>query len=115
VIRFTKEEKTILLFLVAALFVGTAVLYHKKLNPAGYLSLQNISFEEKEIKSEKINLNEATIEELMKVKGIGHVLAGRVISYRDKYGPFGRVEDIKEIKGIGDKTFEKIRKGLTIE
>ena len=115
-VRFTKEEKIILLFLLTALFVGTGVLYYKKLNPATSLPLQFIDFDERKIEEPgEINLNKATAEELVKIKGIGPVLAGRIISYREKYGPFRKIEDIKEIKGIGDKTFEKIRKGLVLE
>jgi len=116
VVRFTKEEKIILLFLLTALFVGTGVLYYKRLNPARSLPSQFIDFDEREIqRPKKISLNKATTEELVRVKGIGPVLAGRIISYREKYGPFRKIEDIKEIKGIGDKTFEKIRKGLVLE
>lgn len=112
-VRFTKEEKIILLFLAAALFIGVGILYYKKLHPA---LPQFIEFDETEIKkSKKIDINTANKEELVRVKGIGPVLAGRIISYREKYGPFKKIEDIKEIKGIGGKTFEKIRKGLTLE
>ncbi len=112
-IRFTKEEKTILLFLLAALFVGTAVLYYKKLNPA---HSQFIEFDEKEIQEfKKININKVTGKELVRIRGIGPVLAGRIISYREKYGPFKKTEDIKEVKGIGDKAFEKMRKEIILE
>ncbi len=118
-VRFTKEEKIILLFLAATLFIGTGILYYKKLNPACPFPPQNISFEEKInpafAPKGGVNLNKATREELVRIKGIGPVLAGRIISYREKYGPFKKIEDIKEIKGIGDKTFEKIRKELTSE
>lgn len=112
-IRFTKEEKIILLFLLAALFVGTGVLYYKKLNPA---HSQFIEFDEKAIQEfKKININKATSKELVRIRGIGPVLAGRIISYREKYGPFKKTEDIKKIKGIGEKTFEKIRKEIILE
>ncbi|UCD54757.1 MAG: helix-hairpin-helix domain-containing protein [Candidatus Omnitrophota bacterium] len=112
-IRFTKEERIILLFLLAALFVGTAVTYHKKLNP-GYL--QSIEFDEKKIQEfKKININKAGSKELLKIRGIGPVLAERIISYREKYGHFREAEDIKKVKGIGDKTFEKIKKEIILE
>lgn len=112
-IRFTKDEKIALLFLAAALFIGTTVLYHKKLAPRAY---QIIEFDEKEIEeSKKVNINKATEEELVEIKHIGPALARRIITYRDKYGPFKKTEDIKSIKGIGEKTYEKIRKGITLE
>jgi len=113
VIRFTKEEKTVLLFLLAALFVGAAVMYYKKVSPA---SEQAFKFKEsKKEYSEKININKATKEELTRIRGVGGVLAGRIISYREKYGYFRRTEDIKNIKGIGEKTYEKIKRGIALE
>ena len=95
-IKFTKEEKTVLLFVLAALFVGTAVLYYKKLHPRPYRAVE---FDEKKILKPKktspaprrrgpVNINEATKEELMSIKNIGPVLAGRIIVYREKYGLF---------------------------
>lgn len=112
-IRFTKEEKIILLFLFAALFVGASVLYYKRLNPR---CLQFINFYEKEIQGfKKVDINKGNKEELRKIKGIGSVLAERILSYREKYGPFRKTEDIKKVKGIGDKMFEKMRKEIILK
>ena len=73
-IRFTKEEKTVLLFLLAALFVGAAVMYYKKVSPA---SEQAFKFKEsKKEYSEKININKATKEELTRIRGVGVCLPG---------------------------------------
>lgn len=112
-IRFTKEEKIVLLFLVATLFVGTGVHYYRRLNPG---QTRFISFDEKKIKDfQKVNINEATKEELVKIKGIGPVLAERIISYRESYGPFKRAEDIKNVSGIGEKTYEKMAEQIIAE
>ncbi len=57
----------------------------------------------------KININTASSEELQKLNGIGPALAGRIIEYRQSYGSFVAIEEIMEVKGIGEKTFEKIK------
>jgi competence protein ComEA len=63
----------------------------------------------------KINLNTASVRELSDgLTGIGDVLAGRIVAYREKNGPFRSVEEIKNVSGIGDKIFEKIRDSITV-
>ena len=63
--------------------------------------------------SSLININTASINDLMSLPGIGEVYANRIIDYRNKK-PFGSIEEIKNIVGIGDKTFEKIKEQITI-
>jgi len=63
----------------------------------------------------KININKATVDQLKEIKGIGESYAKRIIEYREKNGPFKKIEDIKEVKGIGEKLFEKIKDQITIE
>ena len=55
-----------------------------------------------------IDINSANEEELQIIPRIGPVLAKRIIQYRQKNGLFGRVEDLKQVKGIGKATFKKI-------
>jgi competence protein ComEA len=64
---------------------------------------------------EKINLNTASAEELVQIKGIGHKYAQRIVEYREKNGPFNQVEDVMNIKGIGSKTFESIKDSIKVE
>ena len=61
----------------------------------------------------KININKATVEELVQIKGIGQKYAERIISFRDKNGPFNKIEDIMNVKGIGPKKFELIKDLIT--
>lgn len=62
----------------------------------------------------KININKANKSELMELSGIGEVKAQAIIDYREENGPFISIEDIKEVSGIGDKTFEKIKDKITV-
>lgn len=64
--------------------------------------------------SDKININTATLEELKKLPRIGDALAKRIIEYRNKNGPFKRIEDLKNVSGIGDKMFENIKDMISI-
>ena len=65
------------------------------------------------IKDNKININTATKEELMTVKGVGESKAIKIIEYREK-NKFNSIEDIKEVPGIGDAMFEKIKEFITV-
>lgn len=56
-----------------------------------------------------ININTATLNEFTKLYGVGAVTAQRIIDYRNKTGGFKSLDEIKKVKGIGDKTFEKIK------
>lgn len=56
-----------------------------------------------------IDINRASVEELTAIPGIGKSLAQRIVDFRDENGPFKRVEDLLKIRGIGEKSLEKIR------
>lgn len=60
-------------------------------------------------KTNKINLNTASARELEALPSLGPVIAGRIIEFRQRRGPFKRVEDLDAVKGIGPKMIEKIR------
>jgi len=63
---------------------------------------------------EKVNLNTATAEQLQAIPGIGPAMAKRVLEYRTKVGKFTKIEDILNVKGIGEKTFQKMKDRLTV-
>ncbi len=62
----------------------------------------------------KVNLNTATKEELMTLRGIGEARAEDIIRYRQKQGGFECIEDIMEISGIKNAAFEKIKDDITV-
>lgn len=56
-----------------------------------------------------VDVNTAGLDELQRLTGIGPALAQRIIDYREEHGPFRTVEDLLEVKGIGEATLEKFR------
>lgn len=61
-----------------------------------------------------INLNTATAADLQKLNGIGEKKAEQIIAYRQEKGSFKSIDELKEVSGIGDKTFAAIKDQLTI-
>jgi len=62
-----------------------------------------------------ININTATSEQLQQLSGIGPVTAGNIISHREARGGFVSIEEIMNVSGIGERTFENIRDRITVE
>ena len=60
-----------------------------------------------------VNINTANQKELMTLNGIGEVKAKAIIEYRNKT-KFKKIDDIKNVKGIGESTFENIKKDITV-
>lgn len=61
-----------------------------------------------------ININTATKEELMTISGIGEAKADDIIKYRESNGNFKSIDEIKNVSGIGDSLFEKIKDYITV-
>ena len=61
-----------------------------------------------------ININTASVEELVELKGIGDAKAKAIVEYREKSGPFKSVDDLQNVKGIGDKLLAKLRPQLSV-
>ena len=64
--------------------------------------------------SEKININLADSIELQQLSGIGEKKAEQIMSYRQENGSFQKIEDLKNVSGIGEKTFEALRGNITV-
>lgn len=61
-----------------------------------------------------ININEANIEQLQTLPGVGEAKAKNIIEYRNKSGLFNSIEDIKNVTGIGEALFEKIKSRISV-
>ena len=66
-------------------------------------------------RSSIVNINTANETELEELPGIGASIAGRIIEYRNKNGKFKSIEDIKNVTGIGDSKFEKIKESIRVK
>jgi competence protein ComEA len=62
-----------------------------------------------------LDLNQATMEDLCLISGVGESLAREVIAYRERRGAFRSVEELKEVKGIGDKNYQSFKPFLTVK
>lgn len=62
----------------------------------------------------KININQADSTELQEIPGIGPSTADKIIQYRDENGRFQTIEDIQNVSGIGEKTFEKMKDKICV-
>lgn len=67
------------------------------------------------VASSLININTSTAAELDQLPGIGKVLAGRIVEYRDEHGPFTSIEQLAEIDGISEGTVDELRNLVTID
>ena len=67
------------------------------------------------IVSGKININTADANTLMELEGIGESLSKRIIDYRTKHGKFETIEDIMKVSGIGKKRFDSIKEYIIAE
>lgn len=84
-----------------------------------YIQNEDLLTEENEVITDTpvnglISLNRATKDELMTLSGIGESKAKSIISYRTENGNFKSIEEIKNVKGIGDSIFEKIKDSITL-
>lgn len=62
----------------------------------------------------KVNLNTADAAALTTLDGVGEATAAKIIAYREENGPFKRIEDIKNVSGIGDKKYEAMKDSITV-
>ena len=63
----------------------------------------------------QVNLNTATQADLETLSGIGPSKATAILEYRETIGTFKQVEDLKNVSGIGDKTFEKLKESISVQ
>lgn len=113
-----KKSRILFYLLIAAIFfvtVGLTFFYHRVVLIGERISPETVTISEEVLQNDgKINLNTASEEELCELYGIGEKLAGRIVEYREQHGGFRSIEEIKEVKGIGEKIFEEISGEITV-
>jgi competence protein ComEA len=98
----TKRELIVLIMITVILATLTTVNYIRRENTKkSYVIL----IEEAAL---QISVNSARTEELEELPGIGPELAQRIVSYRDEHGQFETLEDLKRVKGIGNKLYNNV-------
>ena len=73
-----------------------------------------ISSNDSNVDTSLININTALVAELIKLPGIGETKANNIITYRQENGNFKSIDDLKNVSGIGDATFEKLKDYITV-
>ncbi len=95
----------------------TAKVYSSSVNSNNLQqSLQNESSDEMQapMEDDPININTATLELLMQLNGIGDAKAAAIIEYREQNGGFNKIEDIMNVKGIGERIFAAIKDSIKV-
>ena len=94
---------------------GMEDLTQKYVTSSSGLSNVDVSSDIQSNKITKVNINVATQAQLETLPGIGPATASKIIDYRKEKGNFKKIEDIKEVSGIGDSKFEKIKEYITVK
>ena len=116
----TKTEKCLLGFAAAFLCLVTALYVHDTAAPdqSGTVAVETerqVDTEELGPVWEPVDINTADTETLDTLPGIGPALAERIITYREEHGPFDSGEELMEVKGIGEATYEGLADWITVE
>jgi len=96
----------ILLFFLISSFGFSATKASAKKRSQNYSRVKAVS--------KIVNINTAGISELVSLPRIGKKIAERIVKFRKKNGRFKRIEDLMKVKGIGEKTFNRIKKRLKV-
>ena len=95
------------LVIAAFFFGGLSMIAAEKVLAAQPKAVLNLQGQDQP--AVMVNVNKATTDELIKVRGIGPVMAKRIIEYRDKNGMFKSIDDLTQVQGIGGNKLQKIK------
>lgn len=113
-LNLDKREKKIILALLVILFLGLGFSVYNKSHSRVDVRIGRFNLEQEDL-HHKVNINMAGLNELASLKGVGSVLAGRILEYRSQKGRFSSIDDIKNIKGVGPALLEKLKDDITVE
>jgi len=115
----TDQEKKVVIFLIAAALAGSGVVFYKNVRSRPRVEVVAGALDANAGQQGRsagvVNINTATLDELISLEGIGPVLAKAIIEYRDASGPFTDTSDLKKVKGIGDAKYKAIGERVTVE
>ena len=108
----------VVIFLICGIYYSHS-FYSGRLEMGRKISVDEIGITENTAVSAadvigKIDINTAETEELMLLPLVGEGRAEDIIEYREENGDFSRIEDIMQVSGIGEKTFEEIKEQITV-
>lgn len=101
--NLTTQERQVILFLLGTILIGLGINFIAKNSP---LIKEAVQVDERAF---KININLVSYEELQERRDVTPKLAKSIIEYRKLHGQFRSLEELKEIKGIGNYRYEKLK------
>lgn len=128
----TGKKQSLIVIGIALILIGFILVYFSLSQPRVYVDVDSMDTVDKltdVVVSEKVtsyadsnepimkyplNLNTCTADELMTIDGIGEAKASAIIEYREYLGGYSSVDEIKNIKGIGEALFEKLSPYLCV-
>ncbi len=135
----TRQEQRITLFLLTTFAIGCMVLWWRQQRPAPPVDAKVVrDFAQRSVPAPEesaqasmidpppspvkkpasggpVDLNSATVHDLMELPGIGAVMAQRIVDHRSAHGRFAKPEDLMQVKGIGKKTYEKLQALIAVK
>jgi competence protein ComEA len=134
---FSRQEQRAILLLLSAFGMGAIVWLYRQSRPLPPVNLAEVATFEEYAKAlerdtssasaptagvnfttkspARLDLNTAMAADLERLPGIGPVMAKRIVEYRQTHGPFKRLEDLRQVKGIGAKTYAKLAPLLVVK
>ncbi len=103
------------LLTVSAYFFGRSTVRGVKVQSERPIPVQTEAVRSMPVPAqERININEATAEELQELPQIGETIAQRIVDYRTEHGPFSGISELMNVEGIGESRFEAIKDYVTV-
>lgn len=134
---FTRTEQRAILFLLVTFGVGSAIVWYRRNLPPPPVELallDSLQVHASHIPSAttrsatndsarlflkknkgSINVNTATLAELIELPGVGEVLAQRILDYRAQHGKFKRVDDLEKVNGLGKRKVQAMKARVVVE
>jgi len=114
----TRDERTVMLFLAAAVTVGAIVLCAFKVDPSADDPAQapatEVTVSEGPAAPTVMDVNSASAAELESLPGIGPAKAVAIVELREERGAFGSVDELDDVRGIGPATLDRLRPLVTV-